>query len=141
MKSPAVSEIDYLVEVKFPRARRRPVAREPSAGHFAFPFDRQHHAAQKARRHLSRAPGDHRIRAGLPPRLAWRQIAVRLGVLLDVERALQQAADSGPWMLMAIGDAAGGADNLIEAEQTPRAFRHGQAGDDARHAKRRQHTL
>src|SRR5579862_6362434 len=116
MKSPAVSEIDYLVEVKFPRARRRPVAREPSAGHFAFPFDRQHHAAQKLCRHLPRAPGDHRVRAGLPPRLARRQIAVGFGVLLDVERTLEQAADAGPGMLMAIGDAAGAGGDLVETE-------------------------
>ncbi len=83
------------------------LARQPGAGDTPFPFDRQNHAAQEARRHGARAPGHHGVGPGLVPRIARREVAVRFHAL-DVEGAFQQAADAGAGVLMAVGDAAGG---------------------------------
>ena len=135
------SHINDPVEVKFPVAARRRVTGKPAACHFAFPFDRQHHATQESRRHLLRTPGDHSVRSGLPPGVARSEVTSGLRVLLDIERAFQKAANSRPRMLVAIGDAAGRTDDLIETEQPTRAFGHRQTGDHPRHPQARQNAL
>src|SRR5579884_2227288 len=67
-----------FVGIELPIAFRRRGdggAREPRAGGIALAFGRQDHAAEEARVHLPRAPGDDRVAAGLPPSVAGRDVA------------------------------------------------------------------
>src|SRR6185437_1637665 len=134
------SERAHAIEIELPIARRRLAARKPRARDLALPLDRQHHAAQEFCTHLRRTPRDHRIRSGLPPGIARTKIARRLCVLLHVEGTFEQTTYSGSRMLVAIGDAACGGEDAIEPKQPARALPYGEAGDDARHAKLRQHA-